>query len=85
MPSSLLKIQFSFAADSAFHVYTLSSEVIWIACDSIHWPVSRPLVMLGCAYSPLWLCPHCGGPMMVIERLTPAQIQLRSPPVLIAA
>jgi len=29
---------------------------------------------------PLWSCPHCGGPMVVIERLTAAQIQLRSPP-----
>jgi hypothetical protein len=31
---------------------------------------------------PLRLCPKCGGPMMVSERLTPAQIQLRSPPLL---
>ena len=30
--------------------------------------------------SPLWLCPNCGGPMLVSERLTAAQIQLRSPP-----
>ena len=29
---------------------------------------------------PLWRCPNCGGPMAVIERLTAAQIQLRSPP-----
>jgi hypothetical protein len=29
---------------------------------------------------PLWRCPKCGGPMVVIERLTAAQIQLRSPP-----
>jgi hypothetical protein len=35
--------------------------------------------------SPLWLCPQCGGPMMVIERLTTAQIQLRSPPVMVTA
>jgi len=28
------------------------------------------------------LCPKCGGPMMVIERLTAAEIQLRSPPTL---
>jgi Putative transposase/Transposase zinc-binding domain len=28
----------------------------------------------------LWRCPKCGGPMKVIERLTPAEIQLRSPP-----
>jgi hypothetical protein len=27
-----------------------------------------------------WVCPHCGGPMVIIERLTAAQIQLRSPP-----
>jgi hypothetical protein len=30
--------------------------------------------------SPLWLCSKCGGRMVVIERLTAAQIQLRSPP-----
>ena len=33
--------------------------------------------------SPLWRCPKCGGPMVVIERLTAAQIQLRSPPRLV--
>ena len=27
-----------------------------------------------------WFCPKCGGPMVVIERLSVAQIQLRSPP-----
>jgi hypothetical protein len=32
---------------------------------------------------PLWRCPKCGGPMAVIERLTAAQIQLRSPPLLV--
>src|SRR5467141_3287450 len=31
----------------------------------------------------LWLCPKCGGPMMVIERLTAAEIQLRSPPAVV--
>jgi hypothetical protein len=30
--------------------------------------------------SPKWLCPKCGGPMIIVERLTAAQIQLRSPP-----
>ena len=29
----------------------------------------------------LYRCPKCGGPMKVIERLTAAEIQLRSPPV----
>ena len=33
----------------------------------------------------LWRCPECGGPMVVIERLTAAQIQLRSPPLLTSA
>jgi len=33
----------------------------------------------------LYRCPKCGGPMMVIERLTAAEIQLRSPPVVTAA
>jgi len=35
--------------------------------------------------SPLWLCPKCGGRMVVIERLTAAQLQLRSPPFLVGA
>jgi hypothetical protein len=33
----------------------------------------------------LRLCPECGGPMRVIERLTAAEIQLRSPPSLLTA
>ena len=32
-----------------------------------------------------WLCPKCGGPMKIIERLTAAEIQLRSPPFTTAA
>ncbi len=30
----------------------------------------------------LWRCPQCGGPMEVVERLTAAQLLLRSPPCL---
>jgi hypothetical protein len=33
----------------------------------------------------LYRCPKCGGPMKVIERLTAAEILLRSPPEVIAA
>jgi hypothetical protein len=33
----------------------------------------------------LYRCPKCGGPMKVIERLTAAEIQLRSPPAVTAA
>jgi hypothetical protein len=32
-----------------------------------------------------WRCPECGGPMKVIERLTAAEMQLRSPPAVTAA
>jgi hypothetical protein len=34
---------------------------------------------------PLWFCPQCGGQMVVLERLTADQIQLRSPPLIITA
>ena len=30
---------------------------------------------------PLWTCPTCGGPMVLIERLSPLELRLRSPPV----
>jgi hypothetical protein len=33
----------------------------------------------------LWLCPKCAAPMIVVERLTAAEIQLRSPPEVTAA
>src|SRR2546427_4144862 len=33
----------------------------------------------------LWRCPKCGGPMKVVERLTAAEIQLRSPPLVTTA
>ena len=29
---------------------------------------------------PMWTCPVCGGPMKVIERLTPRELRLRAPP-----
>jgi len=31
----------------------------------------------------VWFCPQCGGPMIILERLTADQIQLRSPPLII--
>ena len=33
----------------------------------------------------LWRCSKCGGPMMIVERFTAAEIQLRSPPQVTAA
>jgi len=32
------------------------------------------------ARPPTWLCPRCGGPMVILERFTAAQLLLRSPP-----
>jgi hypothetical protein len=29
---------------------------------------------------PLWLCPHCGGAMTIVERFTATEARLRSPP-----
>jgi hypothetical protein len=33
------------------------------------------------ATRPLWLCPQCGGDMAIVERFTPSEARLRSPPV----
>jgi Putative transposase/Transposase zinc-binding domain len=44
-------------------------------------PPQKPETSMAQEPSPLSLCPKCGGPMVVIERLTAAQIQLRSPPI----
>src|ERR1700732_133692 len=46
-------------------------------------PVPREPETTARESDPLWRCPKCGGPMAVIERLTAAQIQLRSPPQLL--
>ena len=35
--------------------------------------------------SDLWLCPKCAGPMVVVQRLTAAEVQLRSPPLVTVA
>jgi hypothetical protein len=31
--------------------------------------------------TPTWSCPQCGGPMIILERLTAAEMCLRSPPL----
>jgi hypothetical protein len=35
--------------------------------------------------SDTWLCPNCGGPMVVVERFNAVEIQFRSPPKVAAA
>jgi hypothetical protein len=39
---------------------------------------------VGASPRPPWTCPQCGGPMVLVERLSPAQIRLRSPPISVA-
>ncbi len=39
---------------------------------------------VGASPRPLWTCPQCSGPMVLIERLSPIDLRLRSPPVLLA-
>jgi hypothetical protein len=48
-------------------------------------PPTEPEASLVQPASPLWLCPQCGGPMAVLERLTAAELQLRSPPLVARA
>jgi Putative transposase/Transposase zinc-binding domain len=31
----------------------------------------------------LWVCPHCGGPIVLRQRLTPSQARLRAPPAMV--
>ena len=55
------------------------------ALDTVPPPQAEAPTSTAKVPTPLWLCPKCGGPMVVIERLTAAQIQLRSPPFLAGA
>jgi hypothetical protein len=48
-------------------------------------PQAEPEASLVQPASPLWRCPQCGSSMVVLERLTAAQLQLRSPPLLAGA
>jgi hypothetical protein len=53
----------------------------WRALSSVAQPQNTLKTSSRQEPPPLWLCPNCGAPMIVIERLTAAQIQLRSPPL----
>jgi Putative transposase len=53
--------------------------------DAVQPSQSEPEASPAKELNPLWLCPQCGGSMVVIERLTAAQLQLRSPPWLAGA
>src|ERR1700756_5780967 len=46
---------------------------------AVHKPNTEPCISSSKDLRPLYRCPNCKGPMKVSERLTPAEIQLRSP------
>jgi hypothetical protein len=41
-------------------------------------PKESPQAVEGSGTKPVWLCPHCGGPMILVERLSARQISRRS-------
>lgn len=47
-------------------------------------PILTPPPAAAAPERPIWPCPKCGGPMVLVERLTPAQLTLRSPPAPVA-
>ena len=51
---------------------------VYLDGDGTPWERGRPAADPTPA---LWTCPHCGGPMVVVERLTAAQIRMRAPPL----
>jgi hypothetical protein len=56
----------------------LCLQLLAVATDSA--PSGGSETKCGAA-RPLWLCPQCGGPMVLLERLSPVQARLRSPPL----
>jgi hypothetical protein len=42
---------------------------------------AEPVGKDACAPRPLWTCPQCGGPMVLIKRLSSLELRLRPPPV----
>jgi Putative transposase/Transposase zinc-binding domain len=42
---------------------------------------TEPEEKAGSSPRPLWTCPQCGGPMVLIERLSPLELRIRSPSV----
>jgi len=42
---------------------------------------AEPAEKSPCAPRPLWTCPQCRGPMVLIKRLSSMELRWRSPPV----
>jgi hypothetical protein len=57
----------------------------WQLLGVVPQPQIEPAVSAAKQPNPLWTCPNCGGPMIVVERFTAAQTLLRSPPIPVTA
>ena len=58
------------------------AQLLPLCLAALDWLPAQPETATSTAQdiSSQWFCPRCGRPMVIIERLTAAQIQLRSPP-----
>lgn len=80
LPPGFVRIRnFGFLANRRRAAFLpLCSQLLNVAAESVLVPAPAASDPPGLA---VWTCPLCGGPMRVIERLTAAQMQLRSPPI----
>jgi hypothetical protein len=64
-----------------FFAHRHRAEFVPLCFELLATAASLPRPACGPAPSrPMWQCPKCGGPMVLLERLTPVQLRLRSPP-----
>jgi hypothetical protein len=80
LPPGFVRIRnFGFLANRRRAAFLpLCSQLLNAAPESVLVPAPATSDPPGLAF---WTCPLCGGPMRVIEKLTAAQMQLRSPPL----
>jgi hypothetical protein len=64
-----------------FFAHRHRAELVPLCFELLPTAASLPRPACGPAPSrPMWQCPKCGGSMVLLERLTPLQLRLRSPP-----
>ena len=64
-----------------FFAHRHRAEFVPLCFELLATAASLPPPACGPAPSrPMWQCPKCGGSMVLLERLTPLQLRLRSPP-----
>jgi hypothetical protein len=76
LPRGLVRIRYF-----GFFSHRHRTEIVPLCFELL--ATAAGLLRSACAAAPLrpmWQCPKCGGPMVLLERLTPVQLRLRSPP-----